>query len=361
MTITASLLAACDWNSEADSAVPAYLHAVTVQEARLQDSFSVEREFAGQVESSQNPTIAFELPGTLSELLVNEGDVVSTGQVLARLDSQLLDAERLELTARQNEIETELSLARRNLARIVKLEEEQLASERERDELSSRVKLLEASLQRNQANLDGNRIRLEKSQLRAPFDAVIQLRLADAGTVVTPGTPVFNLVETSRREVRAGLPAHLAKDLKVGEQLPIRAGDMQTRGELIAIGAVVDPATRSQVVRFAVNADWSPGELAYVTVAEPLRQTGAWLPDTAVTEGLRGSWVIYVAVPSGDLQAVLEKRSVTVHHASNGKIFVAGALSENDLVVSNGLHRVAPGQRVRISSASVVRNARQDP
>ena len=361
LTIIASLLAGCDWNSAADGALPEYLHVVTVQPADLQNSFDVAREFAGQVESSQNPTIAFELPGTLNALLVNVGDSVSAGQILARLDTQLLDAERQELEARQNEINTELSLARRNLARIAKLQEDQLASERERDELSSRVDLLAASLQRNQANLDGNRIRLEKSQLRAPFDARVQLRLADEGTVVDAGAPVFNLVETGRREVRAGLPAHLVKDLTLGDSLPIRVGDLQASGELIAIGAVVDPATRSQVVRLMVSAEWSPGELAYVTVAEPLQQAGTWLPDTAVTEGLRGSWVVYVAIPSGDLQAILEKRSVTVHHASQGKLFVSGALSENDLVVSNGLHRVAPGQRVRLNTPSVVSHARKNP
>lgn len=361
LTVVAGTLAACDWNSEADSAVPDYLHAVTVQPVRLQDHFDVEREFAGQVESSQNPTIAFELPGTLSEMLVNEGDAISAGQVLARLDTQLLDAERQELDARQNEINSELALARRNLARIVQLQEDQLASERERDELSSRVDLLKASLARNQANLDGNRIRLEKSQLRAPFDARIQLRLADEGTVVAAGVPVFNLVETGLREVRAGLPAHLVKTLTIGKHLPIRVGDAQTQGELLAIGAVVDPATRSQAVRIVVNAEWSPGELAYVTVAEPLQQTGVWLPDTAVTEGLRGSWVVYVAVPAGDLEAVLEKRSVTVHHASSGKLFVSGALVESDLVVSNGLHRVAPGQRVRLTTTPVISDARKNP
>lgn len=361
LLLTVLLLVACDWESQADNATPPYLHRVSVQAVHLQDQFDVEREFAGQVESRQNPTVAFELAGTLSELLVNEGDAASAGQVLARLDTQLLDAQRQELEARADEINTELSLAQRNLARIERLEKEQLASERERDELSSNVRLLQASLQRNQAALDGNRIRLEKSELRAPFDAGIQLRLADEGTVVAAGAPVFNLVETGLREVRAGLPVHLANQLTIGERLPIRVADQRTTGELIAIGAVVDQSTRSRVVRFIVNADWAPGELAYITVSEPMEQSaGAWLPDTAVTEGLRGSWVVYVANPSGDQQATLEKRSVTVHHAANGMLFVSGALSDNDLVVSSGLHRVAPGQQVRLNTPQVITDARQD-
>ncbi len=360
-TAVTGLLAGCDWSSQADNTAPPYLHQVTVQPVQLEDRFAVLRDFAGQVESRQNPSVAFELPGSISQLLVNEGDAAIAGQVLARLDTQLLDAERLELEARAAEISSELDLARRNLARIERLEREQLASERERDELSSRVRLLEASLQRNQAALDGNRIRLEKSELRAPFDARVQRRLADEGTVVQAGATVFNLVESGLREVRAGIPAHLVAGLAVGDRLPVRVANEETTGELIAIGAVVDQGTRSQVVRLAVNADWPPGELAYVSISEPRAQPGSWLPDTAVTEGLRGSWVVYVAVPDGDQQAVLEKRSVTVHHAWNGKLFVSGALSRDELVVTGGLHRVAPGQQVRLAQANVISDARQTP
>lgn len=359
--ITVVLLSGCDWNSQADNMPLPYLHQVAVQPVRLEDHFAVEREFAGQVESRQNPTVAFELPGRISQLLVNEGDAARADEVLARLDTQLLDAARLELEAGAAEITTELDLARRNLARIERLERDQLASEQERDKLSSEVRLLEASLQRNQAALDGNRIRLEKSELRAPFNALIQQRLADEGTVVEAGAPVFNLVESGLREVRAGIPAHLVSGLAVGDRLPIRVASERTQGELIAIGAVVDQGTRSQVLRLAVSANWSPGELAYVAISEPREQRGSWLPDTAATEGLRGSWVAYVALPSGDGQAVLEKRSITVHHALNGMLFVSGALNEDDLVVTGGLHRVAPGQQVRLTQQPVISDARANP
>lgn len=356
--LPAVVLTACDWTSQADSDLPDYRHKVAVQPVRLQDNYEVERQFSGQVESTQNPTVAFELPGTIAELSFNEGDEAAAGEVLARLDTQLLQAERQELDARAAEIGTELALARRNLARIERLQQEQMASEREGDELSSRVQQLAASLQRNQAALDGNRIRLEKSELRAPFDALIQRRLADEGTVVDAGAAVFSLVQTGLREVRAGLPVHLFNNLSVGDRLVIRAGDQETIGELIAIGAVVDQSTRSRVVRVRVNADWAPGELAYVSVSEPVQQTGTWLPDTAVTEGLRGSWVVYVAVPSGDQQASLEKRSITIHHAAMGQLYVSGALSADELIVTNGLHRVAPGQQVRFTMPSALSDAR---
>ncbi len=60
-----------------------------------------------------------------------------------------------------------------------------------------------------------------------------------------------------------------------------------------------------------------------------------------------GAELVYVAVPSGDGEAVLETRTVTIEHAAGGKLFVSGALSNGEWVLAGGLHRVAPGQIVR--------------
>lgn len=359
--VAALLLAACDWESRADTGLADYRHRVEVQPVVLQSGYAVEREFAGQVESAQNPAVAFELPGRVERLAADDGDAVAEGEELARLDTQLLESEAEELAARGGEIEADLDLARRNLARIERLEADQLASERERDELATRVRLLEASLARNAAARTANRIRQEKSVLQAPFDARIVQRSVDAGAVVSAGQPVFTLVEAGRREIRAGVPSMLADGLAVGQQVTVRAGEDRARGEVIAIGAVVDQATRNRVVRLSVARDWSPGEIAYVMLEEQAPQSGAWLPGSAVTEGLRGTWIVYVAVPVGDGEARLEARSVTILHAEGQRLFVTGALADGDAVVREGLHRVAPGQLVRAEPSPRIADARPNP
>ncbi len=348
MAVAAALpLTACDWNSHADAEATVSLHQVDLVPVSIQGSYAIQREYAGQVEASQNPTVAFELSGRIRDLRVDDGDLVRAGQSLAQLDTRLLEAERDELEARTREVEAERDLARRDLARIERLITDQLASERERDELASRVRLLEATLARHRAASEANAIRLEKSALLAPFDARIQRREADQGAVVAAGAPVFTLVAIGRREVRTGLPVAVADNLSVGEEIPVRIGADLAHGKVVAIGAVVDQGTRSQVVRLFVERDWPPGELAYLRVTAHEPQDGAWLPDTSVTEGLRGTWVCYVAVPRGDGEAVLEARGITVHHAADGRLFVSGALADGEHVVATGLHRVAPGQVVR--------------
>ena len=353
-TLTAILslfLAGCNWESHADMAKP-YLHRVAIVPVAVQQGYLVEREFAGEVQAGQSSRLGFEFPGQVAEVLVDVGDTVEAGQELARMDTRLLDSAREELQARRAELEAELDTAERNLERVRSLQAERLASEREFDELDGRTRVLRASLQRVDAALQANGVRLEKSLLRAPFAAQVAERILDSGVVVAAGTPVVALVQDAVREVHAGVPSDLAATLRTGDIVSVRMGGQTLNGTVIGRGPVVDAATSSRTVRVAVAEDWSPGTLAYVVLGVPVDIAGAWLPDVAVTEGARGTWVVYTAIGQGDLEAVLESRSVVVHHARGGELYVSGALQDGDQVVATGLHRLAPGQRVQTGEPS---------
>jgi len=139
-------------------------------------------------------------------------------------------------------------------------------------------------------------VRLGKTELRAPFDAGIARRLADSGVVVDAGIPVINLVQSGAREVRAGVPARIADNLAPGDEVMVRVGGKVASGQVAGLGPVVDPLTLSRAVRVLVQEDWPPGQIAYLQVPVPVEGRGAWLPDAAVTEGVRGTWVVYAAV-----------------------------------------------------------------
>lgn len=360
LPLWAALLSACWDAGHADTGAGDYLHLAVTAPLRMQEGFQRRREFAGEVQAHQSSLLGFELPGQIAEILVNEGDPVTAGQLLASLDTRLLESARDELDARRQELASELQLAERNLARISTLRNDNLASEREQDELGSRVSVLRAGLERVQAELEANAIRLQQSELRAPFAARVASRELDSGVVVAAGTAVLRLVETARREVRAGLPVAIADGLARGDELRLRMGDQLATGPVLALGPTVDQATRSRAVRIGVDQDWSPGSLAYVVVNEPVSEPGAWVPATAVTEGLRGTWAVYVAVPQGDARYRIESRSVVIHHADAERLYVSGAVQDGDQVLQAGLHRYAPGQLIRIDTPARIADARAE-
>lgn len=348
----AATLQGCGADSHAAQDSEPYLHNVATHVVSLQPGYLLEREFAGEVRAGQASELGFELAGQVTDLLVDEGDEIERGQVLARLDTNLLESRRDELAAQLEELRAERDTTRRDLERVERLSTENLASERERDNLAGRVRVLEASLDRVAATFEANEIRLAKSELKAPFHSRIAQRHVDSGVVVDAGTPVFTLVESGAREVRAGVPLSIADTLAVGDSIEVRAGDDLVDGQVIQVGAVVNQATRSRAVRVAVDEAWAPGEIAYLKVGVEIDTSGAWLPDSAVTEGVRGTWVVYVAKPEGDGRAVIESRSVVIHHASAARVFVSGALHEGDQVIAGGLHRLAPGQPVRTTPSA---------
>ena len=341
----------CGADLRASQDVEPYLHKALTHTVEIQPGYVLEREFAGEVRAGQASELGFEMAGQVIELLVDEGDEIQRGQVLARLDVDLLRSQRDELDAQVAELEAELQTVRRDLERVERLRSENLVSERERDNLAGRVEVLEASLSRITAALRANQIRLDKSELRAPFNSRIAVRHVDSGVVVDAGTAIFGLVESGVREVRAGVPVSLADNLRPGDEVEIRTGNDYSEGLVIQVSPLVNQATQSRAVRVAVEEQWAPGEIAYLLVGVEMDLQGAWLPDSAVTEGLRGTWVVYAAVPEGDGEAILESRNVVIHHAVAGRLFVSGALIDGEAVVADGLHRFAPGQRVRPQAA----------
>ena len=184
----------CGWETRAADLDEPYLHLVQTHTVSMQPGYRVEREFAGEIEALQSSRLGFEFPGQVEALFVDEGDSVRAGQLLARLDTRLLQSKHEELTARRSELQAEWETAQRNLERVERLQADRLVSERERDDLAGRVQVLRASLQRADAELQANSVRLDMSELRAPFDAGIAGRLVDAGVVVDAGTPVVSLV-----------------------------------------------------------------------------------------------------------------------------------------------------------------------
>ena len=178
---------------------------VQVTPLTLSEGYSVPRRFVGQVEAAASVALSFELGGRLSELMVAEGARVRAGEVLARLDTSLLLAERTRLEAARAATAAQLALAETRLVRAGTLREEGFASQESvdqalatRDELANRIRETDAAI-------DSVRINLEKSVLFAPFDGRVGLRNVDGGETLAAGAPVLTLIETAAPQVRVGL------------------------------------------------------------------------------------------------------------------------------------------------------------
>ncbi|MFK7956264.1 MAG: efflux RND transporter periplasmic adaptor subunit [Lysobacterales bacterium] len=346
LLLSVALGAGCgaDSDPEAGSVV---VQPVSIAPLTSQSRYEVDREFAGLVMPAQSTDLGFELGGKIASLTVNEGEHVSSGSVVAALDVQLLRDRRDELRAQKQEITASISLNRLNNKRIVDLESRGFASRQRADELHTEHETLLARNAQVNAALNTNQTRIDKSTLVAPFDGVISDRFVDVGAVVTAGSPVLRLLQSSRAEARIGVPVRLLGSLSVGKLVKLSVGGQITQGQIITVGQDVTQATLTVPVRVALAPDAPAvyGDQAYLTLRETVEQSGFWVPLEALTEGMRGLWNVYVAKADGD-DYEIEARDVRLLHADGARAFINGAVTHGEALVQSGLHRLVPGQRV---------------
>ncbi len=341
--------AADDAAAVARSALP-----VELLEVRAASGYPVRELHVGRVVSRRTSELGFERSGRLVEVAHDQGDRVEAGSVLARLDTSELRARRRELVAQRGRIEAELRLARSTTSRREQLHATGVLSSQRFDETFYAQEGLESQLAAAVAAIEHVDVQLGLSELRAPFTGVLSDRFADEGTVLQPGAAVLRLIEDGALEVHVGIPPAAGARAEVGSRHVIDVSGIRAEATLHTLLPRVDPETRTVTAIFRLldpSSGVRHGALARVALESRVDAEGFWVPLAALTEGRRGLWAAYVAVPdAGGLTA--ERRQVELIHTEADRAFVRGTLFEGDRLVAAGVHRIVPGMPVRAAGAS---------
>ncbi|QBF84770.1 efflux RND transporter periplasmic adaptor subunit [Shewanella maritima] len=334
----------------------ARLQPVTTLALTKSDSFEQHQTYTGVIRSANTTGIGFELGGKLDSLLVDSGDSVAQGQILAKLDTSLLLAEQKQLKATLKQTQSDLDLAINNLDRVVKLSKQNYASEQQLDESEQRVQSLKASKQSLEANLDSTSLRIEKSTLVAPFSGIISKRQQNLGEVVNAGTPVFTLIGQHNQLAYIGVPVDVAQTLRTNQQVDVTVGKHDMVGLIAGISGEVDTVTRTVQLRIALDPKETiiNGEIAYLDYQQTMATQGYWVPISALTDGVRGLWNVFVVKQGEQGQTVTERRDVEIIYTDDTKAFIKGAIDANELLVVEGLHKLVAGQQVSPTPAEAL-------
>ena len=401
---------------QADTA-PATQRVLPVQTitAEQVSGYGVQRSFTGTIAAVRRSNVGFERSGTLVAALVNEGDRVTKGQPLAKLDIQNLETQKLQLLAQHDQAEAQLSTllegarqediaaARagvRDLEEQLRLQNVQRSrrqflldqgaiSQEQLDAFAYGAASLRARIDQAKSNLqellNGSRpqeiaaqqavvqqldasiadldVTITKSTVKAPFDGIVGQRLADEGTVMGAGQAVVEILENSTPEARVGVPSNMLQQLSIGSSVSVDLGGQSRKAIVSSILPQVDAVTRTQEVVLKLQdagtaptrTNINPGQTVRLELTETIDAQGYWLPTTALTQGIRGLWNCYVVVPTeGDENAAekfeVQAQAVEIVHQEGDRVLVRGTLQGGDRIVSNGSHRMVPGQAVEVAS-----------
>ena len=323
---------------------------VTVERYALEDSYSASTRFLGIVEAASDSNIGFEVAGVLSALEAKEGDFVTTGQLLGNLDIRQQSAALALAKAQEKEVAAQLELAKLNLQRVNSLLAQSLISQREADDARLTVEATQARLETTQASVRNAEIVIEKSELRAPFDAVVSKRITEPGSIVGPNVPIVRLVSVGEREAHVGISPKFANMAAIGENYTLFVEGKAISAKLRSVGADVDPQTLTVLAVLTLPKDHPirVGQTVALEFEERVNETGGWLPITALLEGDKGLWTVLVTKEGKAGEIFTARESVEVVYSEGERVFVRGTVADGTNVVASGMQRLSPGSPVDI-------------
>lgn len=297
-------------------------------------------ELPGDVETNQNIIIYPEYSGILVDVLVEEGDEVRAGQVLARIDDGGLASQLAQL-------EAQAALAKTTFERQKRLWEQNIGSE---------IQFLEA-----QTNFEAvqNSVKQLKSQLgktvvKAPFSGTIDEILSDEGEVVAPGqSRLFRLINLSNMYITAAIPESYLGKIQKGTEVLVNIGATGATFEskVTQVGSFINPNNRTFEIKVAVPEDVEmvkPNLIATVRINDYVSENAVVIPESVVQTNAAGENVSYVLVSQENGRGIAEKRILKTGLSYQDTVEVLSGLEPGEVLITSGAKSIQDGEKVEI-------------
>jgi RND family efflux transporter MFP subunit len=312
---------------------------------------SPERSFVGTIKPRIEADMGFRVPGKVAKRLVEVGQTVDIGQPLATLDE-------VDLKLQAEQAEAEFRAATGVLAQAAAAEQRARdlrakgwATDATLDSAKAAGDEARARLNRAERSVDLTKNSLSYATLEADTRGVVTATLVEPGQVVASGQTAIRVARFAEKEAVVAIPETLLGRAKDGVATVSLWSDPDKKytAKLREVAPSADPATRTYLAKFSLpGADdrVSLGMTATLTLADPTTERVARLPLSALfSEG--GDPSFYGVDSAGEV--VL--KPVTVKSYESGDVVISGGVDEGARVVTLGVQKLDPAQKVRIVSS----------
>lgn len=225
-------------------------------------------EFEGFTEPFRALKVASDETGTISEVLVREGDCVEAGQELVRLNSDIHQAflaialQNMQAEGRLRSSNADLHLKRTRLEKLLQIKSEGFARQEEIDRAQSELTVSEANVRTAEEELLSKKLEHDRIQtqirrrtIQAPIDGVITVLHKDQGEFVAPNSPeIVTLVQLDRLLANFTLTGSQVQKISLGEELPVTFSvSDETLGTVEYISPVMDAESGTVLVKLRIN------------------------------------------------------------------------------------------------------------
>jgi membrane fusion protein (multidrug efflux system) len=286
----------------------------------------------GQLLAEEEVEVRAEVAGRVVALPFREGSFVRRGQLLASIDTAVLEAQ-LRALATRHELAAVQARRQRQLFEIGGLSRQAV------DQAEAEARVLEAEMQ-------GMRAEIRRRRIYAPFSGQVGLRSVSVGAYVSPGDPIATLRAAGTLKLEFTVPERHLGRVRAGDDVvfEVPGQDRTFRASVYAIEQAVESATRSYTVRARTDNSQgllSPGSYAEVELVLARVDDALSVPAGAVVPGVDSAAVWLVRAGSA------ERRTVATGLRTADRVQVIGAVAAGDTVLTSSVDQVRPGQAVR--------------
>lgn len=294
----------------------------------------------GNVQSDKTATLFAENPGTVMEILVDEGQQVKKGQTLVRLDQGVFDSNMQEL-------QTQLDLATILYDKQKRLWDQNVGSEVQYLEAKNRKESLEN-------NVGTLREQKSKSSVVAPFAGVVDKIFPKVGELAGMQAPIIRIVNLDKLYLTADVSERYINSLKAGDEVQMVINSKDTvESSIERIGSYINPINRSFEIR--VNIDKAtgklrPNSLVAMKINDFTKENAVVLPASIIMQDGEGRDYIYKIGTDAKGRQVAVKTLITTGASYQGKTVVLEGVKPGDKVINKGARTVRDSDLVDITT-----------
>ena len=316
-------------------------------------------EFPGSVQARYESQLGFRVGGKIIVRKVDVGAMVKRGQVLMQLDPQDLQLAQAQAVAAARSAQSARDMAQADFKRYQELRDKNFVSQSVLEAKDTAFKAAQSAYEQAQAAFQSQRNQTTYATLTADVAGVVTSVSAEAGQVVTAGTPVVKVARQGAREVLIGIPENRIDALRRSTDVWVRLWAdpaQRIKGIVREVSPIADAITRTYTVKVAIPDDTPNvklGMTAYVAFASKAGGDGIKVPLTALLQN-QGQSLVWV-VDNGAVRQV----PVQISGQQGNDVFISGELSTGQQVVTAGVNQLQSGQKVSILNSSAVSGAMQ--
>mgnify|MGYP003325095808 CR=1 FL=1 len=302
-----------------------HIFSIEVLEVKILESYSITKKFPGKLLPIEQSKLAFEIPGKINKIYVDIGDSVKKGDVMVKLDDR-------EASAQLNQAEAAYELSNQILERFENLRQQGHISIQDLDKARSDYIIAKSQFEFFE-------VKLQQTNLIAPFDGIIQSRFLDTGTVINSGIPILEIIDSNYVEAHISVPVVYLKDMEIGKNYNFEFDGKTTTAVFSKLAPMSPGGSDSRLAVFKFNEFFNPGSIANLEIKITEKSKGTWVPLKSLSQSEQGLWSVYTIDNS-----VVVRDLVEIIYFEDDYAYVRGTLQNNDLIVLGGASKIIEGK-----------------